>query len=66
MSMNGYRQKEPLDDAIEYKHPVALKQAINLLMTKGNMTGQDNGIASIFYWPPIFSIKILSTSCSSS
>ena len=41
MSMNGYRQKEPLDDAIEYKHPVALKQAINLLMTKGNMTGQD-------------------------
>ena len=41
MSMNGYRQKEPLDDAIEYKHPVALKQAINLLMTKGNMTSQD-------------------------
>lgn len=41
MSMNGYRQKEPLDDAIEYKHPVALKQAINLLMSKGNMTSQD-------------------------
>ena len=41
MSMNGYRQKEPLDDVIEYKHPVALKQAINLLMTKGNMTSQD-------------------------
>lgn len=41
MSINGYRQKEPLDDIVEYKHPRALKQAINLLLTKGNMSGSD-------------------------
>lgn len=41
MSVNGYRQKEPLDDIVEYKHPHALKQSINLLMTKGNMSSGD-------------------------
>lgn len=46
MSTRGYRQTEPLDDSIEYKHPYALKQSINLLMTKGNMSGED--IMSLF------------------
>lgn len=41
MSANGYRQQEPLDELIEYKHPRALRQAIELLMTKGNMSGED-------------------------
>ncbi|MBN7774148.1 helix-turn-helix domain-containing protein [Clostridium aminobutyricum] len=41
MSMNGYRHKEPLDDIVEYKHPQALKQAINLLLKNGNMSGGD-------------------------
>lgn len=41
MSTNGYRQKEPLDDVIEYKHPHALKQSINLLLENGNMSGED-------------------------
>lgn len=41
MSTNGYRVNEPLDDVVEYKHPHALKQAINLLLTKGNMSGED-------------------------
>ena len=41
MSTRGYRQKEPLDDSIEYKHPYTLKQSINLLLTKGNMSGED-------------------------
>lgn len=41
MSTRGYRQTEPLDDSIEYKHPYALKQSINLLLTKGNMSGAD-------------------------
>lgn len=41
MSTRGYRQTEPLDDSIEYKHPYALKQSINLLLTKGNMSGED-------------------------
>lgn len=41
MSVNGYRQNEPFDDQIEYKHPSALTQAINLLMTQGNMSGND-------------------------
>lgn len=41
MSSNGYRQKEPLDDVFEYKHPVALRQAINLLRDKANMSGRD-------------------------
>lgn len=41
MSMKGYRQKEPLDDLKEYKHPAALKQSINLLMTQGDMSSQD-------------------------
>lgn len=41
MSVNGYRQKEPLDNIVEYKHPHALKQSINLLLTKGNMSGED-------------------------
>lgn len=41
MSTRGYRQTEPLDDSIEYKHPHALKQSIGLLMTKGNMSGED-------------------------
>jgi len=40
MSTQGYRQVEPLDDSIEYKHPYALKQSINLLLTKGNMSGE--------------------------
>ena len=41
MSTRGYRQVEPLDDSVEYKHPYALKQSINLLLTKGNMSGED-------------------------
>lgn len=41
MSANGFRQKEPLDDTVEYRHPRALRQAIDLLMTKGNMSGED-------------------------
>lgn len=41
MSTRGYRQTEPLDDSIEYKHPCALKQSINLLLSKGNMSGED-------------------------
>lgn len=41
MSLNGYRQVEPLDDSIEYKHPRALKQAIDLLLHKGNMSCED-------------------------
>ena len=41
MSTRGYRQTEPLDDSIEYKHPYALKQSVNLLLTKGNMSGED-------------------------
>ena len=46
MSMNGYRQKEPLDDTVEYKHPVAFKQAITLLLTTGNMSSGE--IMNIF------------------
>lgn len=46
MSVNGYRQREPLDDLVEYKHPYALKQSINLLLTRGNMSGED--IMSLF------------------
>ena len=41
MSAKGYRQIEPLDDSVEYKHPCALKQSINLLLEKGNMSGFD-------------------------
>lgn len=41
MSSSGYRQVEPLDDAVEYKHPRALRQAIDLLLTKGKMSGED-------------------------
>ncbi len=41
MSMRGYRQQEPLDDLVEYKHPRALKKAVNLLLTDGNMSGED-------------------------
>lgn len=41
MNAKGYRQVEPLDDIVEYKHPRALRQAIDLLMTKGNMSGED-------------------------
>lgn len=41
MSTNGYRIMEPLDDTVEYKHPRALRQAIELLLTKGNMSGED-------------------------
>lgn len=41
MSTRGYRQTEPLDDSIEYKHPCALKQSIDLLLTQGNMSGED-------------------------
>lgn len=41
MSTRGYRQTEPLDDSIEYKHPYALKQSIDLLLTKGNMSDED-------------------------
>ncbi|MCI8335412.1 MAG: ImmA/IrrE family metallo-endopeptidase [Lachnospiraceae bacterium] len=46
MSTRGYRQTEPLDDNMEYKHPYALKQSIDLLLTKGNMSGED--IMSLF------------------
>ena len=45
MSTRGYRQIEPLDNSIEYKHPCALKQSINLLLTKGNMSGNDTALA---------------------
>lgn len=41
MSTRGYRLVEPLDDSVEYKHPYALKQSINLLLTKGNMSNED-------------------------
>lgn len=41
MSVKGYRKVEPLDDSIDYKHPYALKQSIELLLTKGNMSGED-------------------------
>ena len=41
MSARGYRQEEPLDDAIEYSHPHALKNAINLLIEKGGMSSED-------------------------
>lgn len=41
MSAKGYRFKEPLDDSIEYKHPKALRQAIELLLSKANMSGYD-------------------------
>ena len=41
MSIKGYRLVEPLDDSIEFKHPHALHQAIDLLMTKGEMSGDD-------------------------
>lgn len=41
MSTNAYRIMEPLDDTVEYKHPRALRQAIELLLTKGNMSGED-------------------------
>ena len=41
MSMKGYRLVEPLDDSIEFKHPRALRQAIELMMTKGKMSGND-------------------------
>ena len=41
MSTKGYRQTEPLDDLIEYRHPRALKQTVKLLLTKGNMSAED-------------------------
>ena len=41
MSTNGYRQQEPFDDLVEYKHPRALRQAIELLLAKANMTGEE-------------------------
>lgn len=41
MGSKGYRLNEPLDDFIEYKHPRALKQAITLLLTEGNMSEED-------------------------
>lgn len=41
ISIRGYRQMEPLDDLIEYKHPRALKKAIEILLTDGNMSGKD-------------------------
>ena len=41
MTINGYRQIEPLDDVVEYKHPRALRQAIELLLSQGNMSGED-------------------------
>lgn len=41
ISANGYRMKEPLDDLIEYKHPRALKQSIELLINKANMSLAD-------------------------
>lgn len=41
MSIHGYRQIEPLDDVMEYKHPRALRQAIDLLLTTANMSGSD-------------------------
>ena len=41
MTSNGYRTKEPLDDITEFRHPRALKQAIELLMTKLDMSGSD-------------------------
>lgn len=46
MSRNGYRQREPLDDLVAYKHPYALKQAVQLLMKRANMSGEE--IMSLF------------------
>ncbi len=40
MSMKNYRQNEPLDDLVAYKHPRALRQAIDILMTQGKYTGE--------------------------
>lgn len=47
MSSRGYRQKEPYDDVIQYKHPVVFKQAIKLLLEDGNMT--IDGIMNLFH-----------------
>ena len=47
MSSNGYRQKEPYDDVVQYKHPVVFKQAIKLLLEDGNMTIE--GIMNLFH-----------------
>ena len=41
ISINGYRTNEPLDNLIEYKHPRALKQSIDLLINKANMSLTD-------------------------
>ena len=40
MSMKNYRQNEPLDDLVAYKHPRALRQAIDILMTQGKYTSE--------------------------
>lgn len=46
MTARGYRQIEPLDNSIEYKHPQAFKQAIELLRTKANYSNHE--ILNIF------------------
>lgn len=46
MNAHGYRQEEPLDNTIEYKHPQAFKQSIKLLMSDGNMS--ENDIMNLF------------------
>jgi len=40
MSEMGYREKEPLDDYVPYKHPRALKQAIAILKQQEQLTNQ--------------------------
>lgn len=40
MSKNNYRQNEPLDNLVAYKHPRALRQAIDLLLTQGKYTSE--------------------------
>lgn len=46
MTAREYRQVEPLDNSVTYKHPQALKQAIELLRTKANYSNSE--ILSLF------------------
>ena len=39
MSIKDYRTVEPLDTEVEYKHPKALHQAVNILLSNGKVTG---------------------------
>ena len=39
VSQNGWRQIEPLDEYLPLRHPKAIKQAINLIILNGVLTG---------------------------